>query len=210
MLWQRAAGGFSAGQQRELAQRVMGELGLSGKKAVRFNPQIERESWRLLASLERLEARDARQARRRAHAANPSRRRQCQPSVGDRPPRRAGAALRTAQQHRAAARRGSMDRRAARHQDETPELAAAVVQIGALTGDPLRDLDRQVVDAARQRLRDADVDRGVARPLHEVVTATFADANRVFGEPLPHGLRLDVPAECRKSLSLATNRHSWG
>ena len=55
VLWQRAAGGFSAGQQRELALRVMGELGLSGKKAVRFNPQIERESWRLLASLERLE-----------------------------------------------------------------------------------------------------------------------------------------------------------
>jgi hypothetical protein len=27
----RAAGGFSAGKQRELAQRVMGELGLSGK-----------------------------------------------------------------------------------------------------------------------------------------------------------------------------------
>ena len=56
VLWQRAAGGFSAGQQRELAQRVMGELGLSGKKGVRFNPQIERESWRLLASLERLDA----------------------------------------------------------------------------------------------------------------------------------------------------------
>ena len=55
-LWQRVAGGFSTGQQRELAQRVMGELGLGGKKAARLNPQMERESWRLLASLERLDA----------------------------------------------------------------------------------------------------------------------------------------------------------
>ena len=30
VLWQRVAGGFSAGQQRELSQRVMGELGLLG------------------------------------------------------------------------------------------------------------------------------------------------------------------------------------
>src|SRR6185437_13839535 len=56
VLWQRAAGGFAAGQQRELAQRVMADLGLGGAKAKKLNPQIERESWRLLASLERLDA----------------------------------------------------------------------------------------------------------------------------------------------------------
>ena len=55
ILWQRVAGGFSAGQQRELALRVMGPLGIGGRKAPRMNPQIERESWRLLASLERLD-----------------------------------------------------------------------------------------------------------------------------------------------------------
>src|SRR6188508_1063598 len=33
----------------------------------------------------------------------------------------------------------------------TPELFAAIVQIGALTGDPLRDLDELAADAARQR-----------------------------------------------------------
>ncbi len=78
-----------------------------------------------------------------------------------------------------------------------PELFAAIVQIGALTGDPLRDLDERVVDAARQRLRDAGVDPDAARPLYEVVTATFADTSRAFGEPLPNGLRLggDVGSE---------------
>ena len=55
ILWQRVAGGFSAGQQRELALRVMGSLGIGGRKPPRINPQIERESWRLLASLERLD-----------------------------------------------------------------------------------------------------------------------------------------------------------
>jgi hypothetical protein len=33
-----------------------------------------------------------------------------------------------------------------------------------------------------------------ARPLYEVVGTSSADANRIFGEPLPHGLRLELPA----------------
>ncbi len=56
VLWQRVAAGFTAGQQRELAQRVSGQLGLRERKPARLNPQIEREAWRLLASLERLDA----------------------------------------------------------------------------------------------------------------------------------------------------------
>ena len=36
------------------------------------------------------------------------------------------------------------------NQTDTPELFAAIVQIGALTGDPLRDLDEHVLEAARQ------------------------------------------------------------
>ena len=48
VLWQRVGAGFSAGQQRELAQRVSGQLGLGQRKPARLNPQIEREAWRLL------------------------------------------------------------------------------------------------------------------------------------------------------------------
>ena len=55
VLWQRVSAGFTAGQQRELAQRVSGQLGLGQRKPPRVNPQIDRESWRLLASLERLD-----------------------------------------------------------------------------------------------------------------------------------------------------------
>ena len=193
VLWQRAAGGFSAGQQRELALRVMGELGLSGKKAVRFNPQIERESWRLLASLERLDA-------------------QLRTTLGQEIVRRIRRDPANSSFLWAVGRLGARvplygplssivpPDEAARWIDAllaikkmVPELAAAVVQIAALTGDPLRDLDREVVSRARQRVRDADIDEAWTRPLREVVTTSSADANRVFGEPLPHGLRLDVP-----------------
>jgi hypothetical protein len=55
VLWQRVAAGFSAGQQRELAQRVSGQLGIGVRKGPRVNPQIEREGWRVLGSLERLD-----------------------------------------------------------------------------------------------------------------------------------------------------------
>jgi hypothetical protein len=48
----------------------------------------------------------------------------------------------------------------------------------------------RVLDSARQRLVDAGVEPDAARPLYEVVTATFADTSRAFGEPLPNGLRL--------------------
>ena len=38
VLWQRVAAGFSAGQQRELAQRVSGQLGLGQRKPARHQP----------------------------------------------------------------------------------------------------------------------------------------------------------------------------
>ena len=85
---------------------------------------------------------------------------------------------------------------------DTPELAAAIVQIGALTGDPVRDLDEPVLESARQRLHAAAVDPDAMRPLYEVAARTFADTGRAFGEPLPNGLRLDAddgPADRQRS-----------
>jgi len=64
--------------------------------------------------------------------------------------------------------------------------------MAALTGDPLRDLHADVLSRARQKVSEEHVDQAWARPLREVVTTSSADASRVFGEPLPHGLQLDV------------------
>ena len=194
VLWQRACGGFAAGQQRELAQRVMADLGLASAKAKKPNPQVERESWRLLASLERLDAAtrvkigDEVVRRLRRDEGNAS----LIWSIG-----RLGA--RTLiygplTSVVAASDAGRWLEELVANERSTPEVFAAIVQIGALTGDPLRDLDELVLDAARQRLRDAGVEPDQARPLYEVVAATFADTSRAFGEPLPYGLRLSDDA----------------
>jgi hypothetical protein len=74
----------------------------------------------------------------------------------------------------------------------SPALAAAIVQIAARVGDPLRDLDEERLARARARLCESGIGGDALRPLEEVVATSTFDANRVFGEPLPHGLRLDV------------------
>jgi DNA-K related protein/Hsp70 protein len=192
VLWQRVAGGFSTGQQRELAQRLTGELGLGGKKAARLNPQIERESWRLLASLERLE---------------PAARVKAGDELIRRVRRDAGNTSLLWAMGRLGARTplyGPLSsvvppNDAARWLDAllsiklvTPELASAVVQIASRVGDPLRDLDEEPLARARARLGEAGIGSDALRALDEVVPASTFDASRVFGEPLPDGLRLDL------------------
>ena len=214
VLWQRAAGGFSSGQQRELAQRVMGELGLGmrparrsaggfrrreGGKPVRINPQLERESWRVLASLERLDAPTRVRAgdellgrlRRDADKASllwaigrlGSRAPLYGPLSSVVPPADATRWI----EHLVAFTR------------ITADVAAAILQLGALTGDPLRDVEERVRSTARARLSGAGFVDEALRPLSEVVGTTTADANRVFGEPLPEGLRVDVEVQPRGS-----------
>jgi len=196
VLWQRAAGGFSAGQQCELAQRVMGEMGLSGKKAARLNPQEERESWRLLASLERLDA--VARVRFGAEVVRRIGRDVDNVSVIGRLGARAPIyGPLTCVVPPADAARWINQLAALRRM--TPDLAAAIVQIGALTGDPLRDVEESVRATARARLRDAGFDDDALRPLFEVVATSAADVNRVFGEPVPQGLRLEIQAGPRVS-----------
>jgi actin-like ATPase involved in cell morphogenesis len=192
VLWQRAAGGFSAGQQRDLAQRVSSEVGLGGAKTKKPNPQVARESWRLLASLERLDAAmrakigDELIRRVQREPANPS----LLWSIG-----RLGA--RTPIYGPLTSVVGASD--ATRwlevlldNPHDTPELFLSIVQIAALTGDPVRDVDEHVVHRARKRLQAIGVD-AESRPLYEVMTPTFADTSRAFGEPLPNGLKLVNP-----------------
>jgi hypothetical protein len=190
VLWQRTSGGFTAGQQREIAQRVMADLGLAGAKAKKPNPQIERESWRLLASLERLDAAtrvkigDAVIQRLRRDDDSAS----LLWSIGRLGARAPIYGPLTSVVATADAGRW-LEELVANGQDH-PERFAAIVHIGTLTGDPMRDLDGSVVETARRRLRDAGVDQDTARPLYKVVTATFVDTSRAFGEPLPNGLQL--------------------
>ena len=72
----------------------------------------------------------------------------------------------------------------------TPEIAAAIGQIGARTGDPARDLDENVRERAAARL-EALGHAAAAGQLRTIVESDLTDASRRFGESLPHGLRLE-------------------
>jgi hypothetical protein len=189
ILWQRAAGGFSAAQQRELAQRVLPDLGLAGRNAPRLNLQIERESWRLAASLERLDA----GARARIGDALVGRIRRDRKNasllwsigrLGARTPLYGPLSSVVAPATAEAWVRALLDLKVL-----TADVAAAIVEMAAMTGDPLRDASGEVREAARTRLAAAGFGQQ-AIPLTRPVPATAADASRVFGEPLPEGLRI--------------------
>ncbi len=191
VLWQRVAGGLTAGQQRELAQRVMGQVGAGQKKPIRMNAQVDREAWRLLASLERL---DAGQRVR----------------IGDE------LTARIQREPRNAARLWALGRTGARSplygplnnvvppsvaerwvdrlldlKEITAEAAAAVAHIGALTGDPARDVQAAIRQRAVDRLSAAGIPAGALASLQDVVAVSTGWASEAFGEPLPEGLRLE-------------------
>jgi hypothetical protein len=190
VMWERVAGGFSTGQQGELAQRVMADLGLGGKKAARLNPQEERESWRLAASLERLDV--ATRTR-----------------IGDELMRRVRRSTTDASLLWAIGRVGArtpfygplssvvLPRDAARWVDvllsvkiTSADLMAAIVQVAGVTGDVLRDLDEPERQRAAARLRDAGAGDAALRALHEPVRRSAVEVSHLYGEPLPSGLRL--------------------
>jgi molecular chaperone DnaK (HSP70) len=189
VLWQRVAAGFTAGHQRELAQRVGAQLGLGQKKPRRLNAQIEREAWRLLASLERL---DAARRLKLGEELMPLLRREPRnrswlwaiARLGARVPLY-GPLSSTVPP---AAAEGWIDRLLA--SSVTPEVAEAVVEIGARTDDPARDIGEEVRGRAHGVLAAAGIEQNALKPLLEVVPPRRFDLARAFGESLPEGLTL--------------------
>jgi hypothetical protein len=192
ILWQRVSGGFSAGQQRELALRVMAPLGIAARRPPRLNAQVERESWRLLASLERLD-------------------RETRVRVGDelvarlRRDTRNGSLLWAL--GRLGARRpfyGPLDRTvppsvAERWLDVVlswpviiPDAAGAMAQIAARLHDAALDVDEEHRAAVVAVLRASGTPPDVIEAVEHARDRDAADAVRYFGEALPRGLRLNV------------------
>jgi hypothetical protein len=193
VLWQRVAAGFTAGHQRELAQRISAQLGMGQKKPARLNPQVEREAWRLLASMERL---DAGQRVKLGEELLPMLRRDHRNrswlwAIG-----RLGARvplygpLSSTVPPTVAER--WIDALTAR--PVTPEVADTVVQIGARTDDPARDIGEDVRARLGALLASAGIDRDVIEPLVAVVPDRRIDLAQAFGESLPEGLMLDTSA----------------
>jgi hypothetical protein len=190
VLWQRVSAGFSAGQQRELALRVSGQLGLGQRKPPRLNPQIEREAWRLLASLERLDAGqrarygDALVERVRRDPRNAhwlwalSRLGARQPLYGP-----LNAVVPPAVAERWIEQLLSV-------KEITADRVQSIAHIGAKTGDPARDISEPTAEAAANRLSGAG-DHEAAKHLRVVAESSASEKGRLFGETLPEGLKLE-------------------
>jgi hypothetical protein len=190
VLWQRVSAGFSTGQQRELAQRTSGQLGIGQRKPPRINAQIERESWRLLAGLERLDPGqrvklgDEILERVRREPANTH----WLWAIG-----RFGARVPlygplNSVVPPAVAERW-IDRLLALKQI-TSDAASAVVQIGARVDDHARDISGEAAARAVAGLRAAGCPDTVMEALQAALPPQRIDTSRVFGEALPQGLSL--------------------
>jgi molecular chaperone DnaK (HSP70) len=190
VLWQRVAGGLTAGQQQEVFDRYARQLGVGAARPRRLGPQIEREGLRLLASLERLTA-----ARRTA--------------VGDH------LVGRLAKDQRNAAFLWALGRAGGRVPSYGPantvvppadaarwaravmtmgstgaEAIATVARLCACTGDPVRDLDDEARRDALEWLVRAGADERLRSRLLEPAPSEDSDGAVAFGETLPEGLRL--------------------
>jgi hypothetical protein len=194
VMWGRVGAGFTTGQQRELAQRMTGLLGLGTRKPPRLNPQIEREAWRLLASLERL---DAGQRTKPGDELLDKIRREPRHAawlwalgrLGARTPLYGplNTVVPSAVAERWIARVTAL-------KELVPEAAGAIVEIASRTGDPTRDLPDEIVESAALRLEASGYPAAVDR-LRKGPGSARTEAGRIFGESLPEGLRLPSPAE---------------
>jgi len=190
-LWRRVAGGLNSNQQNELFHRHKVALGVGGKQlSGRLNTQVEREGWRLIASLEHLPA-PTRVAlgkelllKVKEHPTNQS----FLWSLG-----RLGARiplygpLNCVVPAEVAAQ---WLRSLLRLSEITSEVASAIVQLGARTNDPHRDIDADVRWEAMIRLNKVGRAESLIESLREYVPPGRGDAVRIFGESLPEGLRL--------------------
>ncbi len=191
ILWRRVAGGLNAGQQRELLDRHKTLLGIGGKRGRgNLNRQVEQEGWLLLASLEHLQA-SVRVALGQELIA----------LIEDEPDSKSFL--------------WSLGRLGARTPlygplnclvppevagrwvlvllglpELSPHVAAAVVQLAALTNDSLRDVEPEIRQAAIENLSRAGIGDELLASLRAYVPPSRADAARLFGESLPAGLRL--------------------
>jgi hypothetical protein len=197
VLWRRVAGGLSAAHQHEI-RNYLGGIGIGRKKpGTRLNSQVERDGWRLLASLEYLSG-----ATRAALGAELLRKLKKEPTdsawlwslgrFGARIPLYGSLACVVPSETVEQWINELLNLREVNH-----EAANAVAQLGRRTEDSARDIDEEVAKLAVSRLRAAGiVDLAILERLTEFVPPGRNDVAHTFGEPLPKALHLQSTADC--------------
>ncbi len=202
VLWRRVAPGLSAAHQHELRNYLAG-LGIGRKKSsARLNSQLEREGWRLLASLEHLSG-----ATRVALGSELLRKLNKEPADGSwlwslgrfgaRIPLYGSLNCVVPPETAADWIAALLDLRELTH-----ETASAIVQLARLTGDRARDVSDEVREFAMARLLESGVaDERMIERLRNFVTPDRDDVARTYGESLPKGLQLESTANCLSPVS---------
>jgi DNA-K related protein/Hsp70 protein len=197
VLWRRIAGGLSAAHQHEI-RNYLGGIGIGRKKpGARLNAQVERDGWRLLASLEHVSG-----STRAALGTELLRKLKKEPTdnawlwcigrFGARIPLYGSLTCVVAPETAAEWIHDLLQLREVTH-----ETANAIVQLGRRTDDRRRDIDEESARSAVHELESAGITDSVTlQRLTEYVHPDRSDVARTFGEPLPKGLHLQSTADC--------------
>lgn len=204
VMLRRMCGGFNAAQQHELYRRYSASLRPQGKKPARLNPQVEYDSWRLLASLEYLPVTIRTSLGNDVFA-------RVRKNLDDLrwvwPLARLGARIPFSGPLSCVL---SPDAVAPwitfllQRVEMTPEVTSAIVQLARRTGDTDRDIADDLRKQVLRALKDAGVAPDSIRPIDKFVPPDRADAVRSFGDSLPRDLRLVSSANCLLSFTALT------
>lgn len=192
VLWRRVCGGFTKGQQIDFYERYTSQLlGTRTKKRIRLNQQVERESWRALASMELLPIQN------KIELGNALLSRIQQGQIGENELWSLGriaaripfyATIDTVVSPAIVSR--WIDSLLNIEVPLQDAFASALAQMGAKTNDHARDIS----DATRKRIINKIQEMGkqlyLIESLETYLPAEERDATRIFGESLPLGLKL--------------------
>lgn len=191
VLWRRIGGGLTKGQQLDLYTRTAQSLMPRNKRKVRLNPQVDREGWRMLASLELVPLQN------KLDMGNALIERIQEGQVGENELwslGRVGARIplyATIDTVVSPARVSKwIDVLLEVNTTNLDALVAALVQLGARTDDPTRDISEYVRQRIIKRLQEIGKQLHLIENLQTYIPPERRDGARIFGESLPAGLRL--------------------
>ena len=197
VLWRRVSGGLAAATQQELYRKYTALLGAGRKKSSgRLNSQLERECWRLLASLEHLPA--ALRVLLGNHLLAKIKKTPTDRNwlwslgrLGARIPLYGPLGCVVPAETASEWLRFLLEL-----PEFTPDTASAVIQLAYVTGDRTRDLPDDLRQQTLGRLAAAGTAEELIQHLRTYVPAGRTEVARAFGESLPRDLNLASSANC--------------
>jgi len=194
ILWRRIAGGLSIGQQRQLADPLLAQLRGGRSKASPWSPHEAAEVWRLLASLELLDASQKQllgdlASRLRQHKSGQSLHAALCWALGRLGARQLVYGPLNAVVEASVAQRWLEALMQDEHRaDKAVQLA--VLQLARLTGDRYRDLPASIRERAIAWLRAGQAPQHAIDLVERGGQLASEEEGQIFGEALPLGLRL--------------------